>query len=194
MAFLEPRRRRAKNEIDMAANKTVLKILPAAIEQDRVLPAEKTAVAKRGLVAIDTNGQRLADGPSGILKRNVFGCEIIRIDRRGWRLERADGFAFGIGDAGVKIEGENRVRGIGILTDKAEEGFLTLHVNEFFVDARRDVNDHRIIPTAGWHRHDRRLHRLEFLATILRDIKMGLGSRRKSERNQNSDGDWFKLK
>ena len=77
VAFFEPGRRGAKNKIDVPADVTIFEILPAAIEQDRVLPAEKTAVAERGVVAIDADGERLADGSGGVFKRQVLGGKIV---------------------------------------------------------------------------------------------------------------------
>src|SRR6185312_16415355 len=102
LALLEPCGGGAKNEIHMAADIAVLKILPPAIQKDGILPAEEAAVAEARAVAIHADGQRLADRPGGIFKRDVLRRKIIRIDRRGGCLEGADGFAFRIGDTGVK--------------------------------------------------------------------------------------------
>ena len=77
VAFFKPCSCRAKNEIDVPADVTIFEILPAAIEQNRVLPADKTAVAKRGAVAIDPDRERLADGPGGVFKRQVLGGKIV---------------------------------------------------------------------------------------------------------------------
>ena len=67
---------------------------------------------EHGAVAIHPQGQRLADRPGLVGKGHVFRREIVRVNRRRGRLERADGLALGVGDAGVKIERENGVRRI----------------------------------------------------------------------------------
>src|SRR5205085_685314 len=40
-AFLEPRRRRAENKIHVTGDVAILKILPATVDEDGVLPAEE---------------------------------------------------------------------------------------------------------------------------------------------------------
>ena len=111
-AFFKPRRCSAEDEIRLAGDVTIFKILPPAIEQNCILPAEETAVAERGAVAVHADGERLADRCAGILERDVFRREIVRINCCRRRLERADGAALGVGDAGVKIEREDGVRRI----------------------------------------------------------------------------------
>src|SRR5436309_3285150 len=97
----------------MAAYKTILKILPPAIQEKRVLPAQKTAVAKRDAVAIHANRKRLADRAGGIFERHILRRKIIGIDGRGRCLERANRCgAFDVRDTGVEIESKNRVGGI----------------------------------------------------------------------------------
>src|SRR5947199_47660 len=100
LTFLKPGRGRAENKIHMAADVAAFEILPSAVDEDGVLPAEETAVAETGAVAIHPDGEGLADGAGGIFKGEIFRGKIIRINRGRRRLEGADGFALGVGDAG----------------------------------------------------------------------------------------------
>ena len=90
-------------------------------------------------VAVHADGQRLADRAGGVFKREVFRREIVRVNRGGRRLERPDGFAFHVREAGVKIERQDGVR--GIVADEPEESFFALDVNQLLINAGRDVDD-----------------------------------------------------
>ena len=158
-AVLKPSRGRTKNEIHMAHNVTVVKILAPAIEQDRVLPAEEPTVAEHRPVPVHAEGEGLPDRAGGILKREIFGGEIIRIDRGGRGLERANGAALGIGDAGVQVKRQHGVG--GVVADQLEKSFFALEIDEFAIDAGGDVNHDGVLAAAGRHRHDGRLNRLE---------------------------------
>ena len=93
VALLEKVRCRAKNEVNMPRDVAALEVMAATIGENRILPAEKPAVAKHHAVAINADGQRLAHGSGGVFKRDVFRREIVRINLRRRRAERADGFA-----------------------------------------------------------------------------------------------------
>jgi len=123
----------------------------------------------------------LADRPGGILKREIFRREIVRVNRRRRRLERADGLALGVGDAGVKIERKNGVR--RIFADDLEETFFALDVNQLLVNARLDVDDDRILSAARRHGHDGFLHRLELPAAILSHDQIRLRNQRLTGKN-----------
>src|SRR5215831_14119247 len=82
MTVFEKSRRGAKDKINVASDVTVFKMLAAPIQKDCVLPTKKAAVAKRDTVAIDTDRQRLAHRPGGILKSDVLDGEIVCVDER----------------------------------------------------------------------------------------------------------------
>src|SRR5262249_61160906 len=71
VAALEESRRRAEDEIHVARDVAVFKILAAAIEQDRVLPAQKKAFAERDGVDVHSESRGVPDGPGGAFKRRV---------------------------------------------------------------------------------------------------------------------------
>ena len=164
MAFLEPRRRRAENEIHVTGNVTIFKILPAAVQQNRVLPAQKAAVAEHRAVAVHAHGQRLSDRARGIFKRDIFRREIVRVNCRRGRVKSADGFAVRTFDVGVEVASENCL--FRVFADEMEKAFLALDINQFLVSARFEVDDHRIGPGAGRHGHDGGLHIGELAAAV----------------------------
>ncbi len=127
VALLKPCCRRAEYEIHVAADVAILKILPAAVQQNGVLPAQKPAVAKRRAVPVHANRQRLPDRAGRILDRDVFRCKIVRVNQRRRGAERADGLAIEIGESGVQIVGDDR-RG-RIFANEPEEPLLALDVN-----------------------------------------------------------------
>ena len=185
LALLEPRGRRAKNKIHMALDVAILEILPAAVDENRVLPAEEPAIAERRAVAVHADGERLTDWPGRIRECDVLRREIIRINRRRRCLEGADGFAFRVRDAREEIVRQNGVR--RALADELEVTFLALNVDEFLVSAGRNVDDHGGFPRAHRHGHDGRLHGRERRRTVGGDVKICL---RKSGRNgQQQRGD-----
>jgi hypothetical protein len=64
----------------VAGNVTIFEIVPPAIVQNRVLPTQETAVPERKPVAIESNSEGLADGPSRIFKGNVLSGKVIRVN------------------------------------------------------------------------------------------------------------------
>src|ERR1700677_3260775 len=159
VAVIKPGRGSAENEIDMHFDMEMFKILTAAVQQDCVLPTQESAVTESRALAINADGQRLADRACRVLKGQVFRREIVRINGRGWRFESADGFSFGIGDTGIEVVAEDRIR--WILADQGEVLFLSLDINQFTVRACRNVNDHRILQAARGHGHDGLFDRFE---------------------------------
>src|SRR5262249_62241895 len=75
VAALEESRRRAENEIHVARDVAVFKILAAAIDQDRVLPAQKAAILETHAVAVHAQSQRLPAGPGGGFGRDCVARE-----------------------------------------------------------------------------------------------------------------------
>src|SRR5262249_18279662 len=61
VAFLEKGGGGAEDEIHVAGDVAVLKIMAAAIGENGVLPAEEAAMAEDGAVAVKTDGEGLAD-------------------------------------------------------------------------------------------------------------------------------------
>src|SRR3954465_14786449 len=80
----------AEDEIGGAGDVAILEEMPTAIAQDRVLPAEEVAIAKRRPIAIDANRQRLPDPAGGVFERQVFAGEIVGIDVNRRRAEGTD--------------------------------------------------------------------------------------------------------
>ena len=77
VAMLEKGAACAEDEIHMACDVAVLKILAATIQKNCVLPTQKAAVAKDNAVAVNSHGQSLTDRASGIFKGNILGGEIV---------------------------------------------------------------------------------------------------------------------
>src|SRR5262245_32304984 len=93
VAVLEPRCRGAKDEIDVTGNVAVLKVLPATIYQNCVLPPKKPTFAKYDPVTFDSNRERLPDRARRIFKREVLNREIVSIDECRGRAKCSDRFA-----------------------------------------------------------------------------------------------------
>src|SRR5262245_40891193 len=72
VATIEKRCGRAENEIHMPGDVAVFKVLASTIDQDRVLPSQKTAILETHAVAVYAQRQRLPDRPGGILKGDVL--------------------------------------------------------------------------------------------------------------------------
>ena len=163
---------RAENEIHVTGNGAVFKILAAAVQQNRILPPEETAVAEHRAVAVHADGQRLPDRARGVFKRDVFRREIIRVNERRRGAERAQGFAVKVGEVGLQIAGDDG--GGRVFTHQFEKAFLALHIDQFPVDAGFDVNDHRMGAGARRHGHDGGLHIGELAAAVGGDNEVGL--------------------
>src|SRR5215470_8122126 len=93
VAALEESRRRAEDEIHVARDVAVFKILASTIEQERVLPAEKAAILETHAVAVHAQRQRLPYRPGGVFERDVLRREPVTVNLRGRRAKRADRFA-----------------------------------------------------------------------------------------------------
>src|SRR5262249_39502719 len=134
MAFLEERGGGAKDEIDMPADVAPLEVLPTALDKNSILPAEESAVAEHGEGSVDARRERLTLRTGGILEGDVLGREVVRIDHRGRRAERADGFAVESLEPGVQIEGQYGL--CWVFADQMKEFLLVLDVDQFLVYAR----------------------------------------------------------
>lgn len=167
MTIFKERRGAAKNKIDVALNVTVFKILPAAIDEDRVLPAEKTTVAKYNAIGIHANGQCLSDRARRIFERDVLRREIFRVDHCGRRAKCANRFV--VQSLQICIQVKREEGGFRIFANEMEETFLALNVNQFLIGAGLDVNENLIVRRAHWNSHDRGLNRFERRAAIGRD-------------------------
>ncbi len=190
VTMFKPRRSRAKNEVHMPFDITIVEILTPAINQNRVLPAEETAVAERGAVTIHANRQGLPDRPGGVGKRDVFRRKIVGVNRRGRRFERAERFAIQIGHGSIQAEGEDGVG--GIIANEAKVCFLTLHIHQLVIHAGFDMNDDRVDGAAGRYRHDGRLDAFELAGTIGGNGDVRLRAQRRGGKNRcRNDQKWF---
>ena len=188
MAVFKPGGGRAKNEIHMAFNIAIVEELASAIEEDRILPAEKTAMPERVMVAIHPNGQGLSDGTGGVLEGDVFRGKMVGVNSGGGGFKGAEGFAIHVGHAGIQIEGDNGFD--RIITDEMEEGLLTLHIEQLAIDAGFDVNDDRVGSGAGGHGHDGILYACELAGAIGGDEDVRLRIRRNgSQERRSEEGD-----
>src|SRR5262249_22620601 len=97
----------AEDEIDVAGDVAVLEIVAPAIGQDRILPAEKTAVPERHPVPVNADRQSLAFGTGAVFKSKVLGRKIVRIDGGGWRVKSPDRLAVRAGQPGKQIAGQH---------------------------------------------------------------------------------------
>src|SRR5262245_52033501 len=103
MATLEVRGSATEDEVDMARDEGVLEVLPTAIEEDRVLPAQEPAVAEHHAIAVDAQREGLTDRSRGVLERQVLGREVVRVDDRRRRAERPDRLAVDARQVRVKV-------------------------------------------------------------------------------------------
>src|ERR1017187_680925 len=127
VAILEERGGAAKDEIHVPRYVAVLEVLATAVHQDGVLPTEEPAVAKHHAVAINANRQSLPDGTRGILKGDVFHREIVRIDHRRRRAERADWLAVHPQKSRVEVVRQHRL--LRVFTNEMDVTFLVLDMN-----------------------------------------------------------------
>lgn len=172
VAVFEPGRGRAKNKIDVAPDVAIVEILAPAVDKNRVLPAEKPAMMKRGAVAVHTDGQSLPYGTGRILKSDVLGGEIVGVDCRSRRLECAEGFAVNVRHAGIEVEGDDGFS--GIVPNEAEKRFFPLHINQLTISPGLEMDDDGISGAAGRDRHDGLLHALELATAISGNGDAGL--------------------
>src|SRR5262249_42065465 len=133
-------------------------------------PAEKTTVPKHEPVAVQPDRQRLADWARGIFECDVLRGEIVGIDLRRRRAERADRFIVEPDEIRVQIETD--YRRLRVFADQMEETLLALDVNEFLVSPRLDVDEYVIGRAPRGHGHDGFLHGLEPGAAVLGDEKI----------------------
>jgi hypothetical protein len=97
VTFLKPTGRASENEIDVAGDVTTFKVMPTAIGEDGVLPAQEPTVAKGNSIAINPNRERLANRTRRIFKGDIFGAKIVCIDKGRGRAKGANRFAVGPG-------------------------------------------------------------------------------------------------
>src|SRR5688572_24841064 len=96
----------AEDEVDVALNVAVLEKMPAAINENGVLPAEEPAAAEDETVSIRAQRERLANGASMIRECDVFPKHAIPIDLDGRRAKRADDLSIRPGQIRVQIVGD----------------------------------------------------------------------------------------
>ncbi len=131
--------------------------LSTAVEQDRVLPADESAIAKDDAVAVDTNRERLADRPSRILERQILDREVVGVDIHRRRAERADRQTVGPRIRGLQAVCDDRPS--GILAHEGDKSLFTLDVYEFVVHAGLDCDDPpSVCARRLWRRVDGFLH------------------------------------
>ena len=164
-AALEEGRGPAEDEVDAPRDEAVLEVLPAAVEQDRVLPPHEPAAAEGGAVAVHAHGERLPPlGPRGVLEGQVLRREVVRVDLRGRRAEGADGSSVGPREEGVEVVRDDRP--LGVLSHQGEEALLPLDVEALAVGSRLDVDDPGPLATRRGSGEDGRLERLELAGAV----------------------------
>src|SRR5262249_44079517 len=155
---------RAENEIDVAGNITIFEVLPSAVHQYRVLPAEKTAFSKNHPVAIDADGQGLPYRTGRVLESDVLGGEVVGINNS-WRgAEGSARFPVRPDHVRLQVVGQNSL--LRRTPDQVEEPFFVLDINQFLIDARFDVDIDLVGRTSGRHNHDGFLHRFVWGASV----------------------------
>ena len=166
----------------MPGDIAAFEIVPASVCQDRILPAEKTAVTKCVSIPIEPDCQGLPYGTGGVFERNVLRRKVIRVDQRRSCAEGANRFAVRSSHPRVQTVSEYAFR--RVLALQSEKTLLALDVNQFFVDSRLYVNDPGPVATARGRGVDRILHRFELPVAIGRDRRVG----RRGPAAANQDG------
>jgi len=169
----------------MAGNVAVRKILMAAIQKDGVLPAQETAVLEGSVIAVHTNGKGLPHGTGGVFERDVLSGEMVSVNGRGGRFERAERLAIQIRHARVEIEGDDRIR--RVITNEMEEGFLPLNIDQFVIGSGFDVNDDGTGRRSRGHGHDGGLKAIELAGTVVGDGDTCLGVKTSGREKRGDD-------
>src|SRR5262249_46557772 len=73
-------------------------------------------------------------------------------------------FAYHIG---VQVESQNRL--FSVFADQMKESLLVLDIDQLFVNARFDMDDHRFCGTTRGYRHDRFLNGVELTGSVQRN-------------------------
>ena len=154
----------AEDEVDVAGDEAALEVLPAAVEEHGVLPADEPAVAEGGPVAVDADRQRLAHRAGRVLEGQALGGEVVGVDLGRGGAERPDRLAVGARHVGVEVERDDRL--LRVLADEGQEALLALDVEALPVGARPDVDDPGASGAAGGRGRDRVLEGVELAAAV----------------------------
>jgi hypothetical protein len=159
-------------------------ILPAAVDEDGVLPAEEAAVAEHDAVRVDAEGERLADGAGAVGDGQVLPDHAVAVDLHRRGAERADGLAVRPGHGGVQVVGDDGLR--RVLARDEQVAALALHVDALEVGAGLDQDDPARIGGAGAHGRgaDGLLHGGVVPGAVERDDGVGLRGRGDQGRGQ----------
>ena len=143
--------------------------MTAAIEKNGVLPAEKTAVAKREPIAVGSECERLTDRPGMVRDRDVFPEHAVAVDLHCGSAKCADGFAVGPGEIRVEVERDDRV--CGAFAEHMDIAAFALDVDAFGIGAGFHENYPARRGRIGAHGRDadRLLKRGELTRTVERD-------------------------
>jgi hypothetical protein len=107
---LEPRRGCAEDEIDMTCDIAIFEILPAAIQKDRVLPAQKPAATEAHTIAVHSDSQSLSHRPGRVFESEIFKADIVGIDHGRRRPKGADRLLIRTNHIRVQVVSQNRFR------------------------------------------------------------------------------------
>src|SRR5215831_6838687 len=132
VASLEEGRRRTKNEVHMPSDQRILEVVTAAVEQNRVLPAQEAAITEDGTIAVYTQCQSLTHGACAVLKRDVFGGEIVCVNENRRGAKRADRSP--IRADHVRVEVIRNDSPDGIFSNERDEPLLALYIHHLAID------------------------------------------------------------
>ena len=177
-AAVEEGRGAAEDEIHVPCHVAIREVVPSAIQQQRVLPAQQPAAAKFAAIAIHPQRHGLPDRTRGVRDRDIFPLHAIAIDLHGRRAKRAQRPAIGSRLLRMQIERDHRLR--GILSMHPDMPALALHIHPLAVGAglHEDVPPRR----GGIGAHRRGADRLLDRAKIARTVRRHNGVRRRRAR------------
>src|SRR6185369_7713309 len=89
--IFEDCRCRAEYEIDVALDVTVFEIMTTAVDEQGVLPSEKSTILNRRTIGVHEQRDRLRASAERVFKRQVLSVKIVCIDERAERESRVAG-------------------------------------------------------------------------------------------------------
>jgi len=125
--------RAAEDEVDVSFDVTVFKELTTAIDEQRVLPSEKTTVLKNHAIGISKKSDCLRTRTERVLERYVFGAEIVRINERAKRQSCVTCL--------LRTQPISQDCCLRVVTSKSQKALAAADANLFFVSTGFDAND-----------------------------------------------------
>ena len=140
-AVFKDRRRGAEDEIDVTLDIAVFEIMTVAINKQRILPTEEATIPKRSAIRVYKQRHCLRTHSKRILKRDVLGAKIIRVDERAERESRVARVLC------AQFKGENGL--VWIFTAKRDVTLTGAHSYLILINARLDSNHNCSIVVFG---------------------------------------------